>query len=118
MKQLNKLRAKMIYTEYGNGNCSIECSDILKRYLKNCPSIIEKRKCKHKGCLSRNADFLVPLLGVDANEFSGNIANLERAVMANFTYGNSCSKCRQPYHSFERTCGHHLFIQVIFELFK
>lgn len=49
MKQLNKLRATLIYNEYGDGNCSTECSEVMKRFLKDCPSIIERRQCKTKG---------------------------------------------------------------------
>lgn len=112
MKQVNKQRATLIYNEYKNGECSTLVSDVMRRFLKNFPSIIEEGVCKRKGCASRSFNHNVPVLEINETEFNGNMANLEKAVMTNFPTENLCQKCRQKYHRFERTCGDHLFIEV------
>lgn len=117
MKKMNKLRAELICSEYTDGICSIAVTDILQRFLKNCPSIIERGQCRQKGCTSRNHDFNLPVLGMNEVEFNGNFINLVKAVISNFPNENKCRKCRKPYHSFERICGHHLFIEVILRNF-
>lgn len=117
MKQINKLRTSLILSEYEDGNCSMEITDVLQRFLKNCPSTIERGQCKRKGCKSINHDFNVPVLGMDHFEFNDSLKNLVPAVMSNFPDTNLCRKCRHPYESFVRISGHHLFIEVIFTFF-
>lgn len=53
MKQLNKLRATLICSEYLDGKCSTMITDVLSRFLKDIPSMIEKGGCKKKGCASK-----------------------------------------------------------------
>lgn len=112
MKHLYKLRAKLICREYKGGNCSIVVSDVLRRYLKEYPSITERGTCKKKGCSSKNFELQVPTVGLNSSEFDGKMMNLEKAITANFPSSNLCRKCRQPYNSFERTFNNHLFIEV------
>lgn len=69
MKQLNKLRAELIYGEYKTGDCSIVVSDIMRRYLKDFPSIIEKHTCKSKGCGSKNTDQNFQIITLSEFEF-------------------------------------------------
>lgn len=113
MKQINKLRAKLVCSEYTDGNCSMEVKDVLQRFLKNCPSIIEKGQCQQKGCISKNHDFHFPVLEMNEFEFNGSFNNLVQAVMLNFPDEHLCRKCRKPFDRFERISGHHLFIEVI-----
>lgn len=118
MKQLNKQRATLICAEYPNGNCSILVTDILRLFLKDCPSLIERGKCKRKGCSSKKFEIKLAALGINGAEFKCNMANLEKSIMANFSGPNLCCKCHQPYSSVERECGPHLFIEVILNIFK
>lgn len=113
MKQINSQRAKLVCSEYPDGNCSMEPTDVVQRYLKNCPSIIEKSKCKNKGCASKIHELNLPVLQINESEFKGNFENLASALMLQFPEENLCRKCRKPCHSFERIIGHHLFIEVI-----
>lgn len=116
MKQVNRLRAILIHSEYKSGDCSIVATDIMRRYLKDFPSVIEKGTCKKKGCASKTFEFNLPIVGLNEEELDGKIINLEKAVMANFPTENICRKCRQPYHTYERTCGDHLFIEVVLHI--
>lgn len=113
MKQVNKLRANLIYSEFKSGDCSISAIDIIQRYLKDFPSITVTGACKRKGCASRKSDVNFPIIELDEIQFDAKIENLEKAVMANFPPGNTCNKCRRSISTFERICGHHLFIQVV-----
>lgn len=113
MKQLNNLRAKLICSEYKDGDCSIVATDVIRRYMTESPSIIERGTCKRKGCATRNTDKIIPIIGLNEIEFDANIENLERAIVANFPSENLCRKCYQPYDTFERILGNHLFIEVL-----
>lgn len=112
MKQINKLRATLICKEYVNGECSTNPTDIIHLFLKNVPSIIEKPTCKHKGCTSNCTEFILPMITLKETEFDGNMENLEKALIEHFPIENLCRKCRRLCHTFERTCGDHIFIEV------
>lgn len=112
MKQVNKLRAELIYSEYKGGNCSIVVTDIMRRYLKDCPSITESGLCNKKGCCSKSFEFKIPTVALNEEEFDGKLTNLEKAITTNFPATNLCRKCREPYSTFERTFNEHLFIEV------
>lgn len=112
MKQLNRLRAILIYNEYKSGNCSIVLTDILTRFLKDSPSMIERGDCKRKGCCSKITHFHLAALEMKDDVFDGKMENLVKAATEFFSIDNPCHKCRHPYDSFERLLGNHLFIEV------
>lgn len=112
MKKVNNLRAQWIYNEYGPGDSSIVVTDVLKKFLSSCPSIIETGKCNQKGCLSKEHKFAVPVVSISDEVFNDNMANLKSAILANFPSENSCKKCRKPLAEFQRVFGCHLFIEV------
>lgn len=112
MKQVNKQRATLICNEYANGECTIDVKEVIQRFLKNTPSIIEQSKCKSKGCASKTADFLVSVLTLDKTAFNNNLSNLEKAIIADFPKEPICRKCRQRYQFFVRIPGSQLFIEV------
>lgn len=122
MKQLNNLRAQLIYNEYNDGDCSIVATDVIRRYMTDAPSIIERGTCKTKGCSIKNTrntrnttntDKTVPVVGLNEIEFDASMENLEKSIVANFPTENFCRKCFQPYDTFERIFGNHFFINVI-----
>lgn len=112
MKQLNKLRATLICSEYLDGKCSTMITDVLSRFLKDIPSMIEKGVCKKKGCASKNSECRMASLEIDESTFDANLTNLEQAVSINLECLPKCRKCRNTYNNFERTPGSHLFIEV------
>lgn len=112
MKTLNNLRAKLIYSEYEDGDCSIVATDVMRRYMVNCPSIIERGTCKQKRCAPANTDINSTVIGLNEIEFATNMKNLEKAIVANFPSEQLCRKCHQPFDTFHRTFGNHLLIEV------
>lgn len=112
MKAINNLRAKLIHSQYGSGNCSIVITDVLKSFLKNCPSCSEVGECVRKGCTSKKHEHIIPVLGVDSNTFNNNMGNLQLAMITNFPNQNNCKKCGDPFTKFQRTLGPHLFVEV------
>lgn len=112
MKDLNRKRAELIFNEYGSGECSIVVTDILKRCLKNLPSLVEYKTCKQKGC-PKNTAYSLPVLGLDLTIFVNNMNNLEEAITANLPNEVLCEKCHNACTNYERKCEHHLFIEVI-----
>lgn len=87
-------------------------TDVLTRFLKDSPSMIEKGVCKRKGCASINPICHLPTLEIDESVFEADLANLEEAVSFNLPDYNLCRKCKRGYDSFERTSGSHLFLEV------
>lgn len=116
MKQINRLRAIHICSEYVDGECSTNATEIIHRFLKNIPSIIEKLTCKSKGCRSKTADIFWPMLDLNEIEFDGNMEHLERALIEHFPAVNLCQKCRQPCDKVVRTGGDHLMIKVTLQI--
>lgn len=110
---MNKLRAELIYKEYGNGECDILAVNILERFLKGHPSITETTACKNKGCVTKNRELKLAVLTICGIEFDNNLNNLQKAVLATLPEESICQKCRKPCESLQRECGQHLFIEVL-----
>lgn len=112
MKAINNLRAKLIHSQYGSGNSSIVVTDVLKAFMKTCPSCNEIGECDRKGCKSKKYEHSIPVLSIDSNIFNNDLANLVPAIMNSFPDVSKCKKCRTPYTKFERKAGPHLFVEV------
>lgn len=112
MKKVNNLRATLIYSQYGSGDCSIVVTDVLKRFLKTCLSITENGECDRKGCRSLDHEIVLPVVSIADTIFDNNMANLKTAILNNFPDKSSCKKCRKTLTHFQRDSGYHLFIEV------
>lgn len=113
MKQINKSRATLICSEYVEGECSTNASEVIHRFLKNIPSINAKLTCNRKGCFSKNGQiFHWPMLELNAANFDGNMEHLENTILYHLPTENLCRKCRKPCDKVARTGGDHLLIKV------
>lgn len=111
MRKINTQRAQLISGKYKKGDCSIVVTDIIKTFLSNVPSIIEKQNCFQKGC-SKVKDFLSPYVCLNNEVFDNDLANISNSIIANFSTTNNCFRCRKPSGSINRSVGNHLFIEV------
>lgn len=112
MNKINNLRAELIYTQYGSGNCSTVMTDVLKMFLKNRLSITENGECDRKGCLSKEHELLIPVVSISKSVFENKMVNLKSAILDNFPDESHCHKCRSTLINFQREYGHHLFVKV------
>lgn len=114
MKTINTLRAKCVF-EYYPSECSLDMDDVLKKLLQKIPSYTEVGTCKQKGCRSKRYEKNYEVLSVNADEFDGNMANLQKIVSARFSEEILCYKCRKPFDEFSHTFAQQFFVSVMSE---
>lgn len=114
MKTINSLRAKCVF-EYYPSECSLDMNDVLKKLLQKIPSCTEVGTCKQKGCRSKKYEKNYEVLSVNADDFNGNMANLQKLISARFSEEILCHKCRKPFDEFRHTFGQQIFVTVMSE---
>lgn len=116
MRTINKMRAALVYNEYGSSECGNIVTEIIQRFLKNFPSYIETGVCLRKGCNSAKNECNYPLITINNQIFDNNFENLAEAISTNFPGSPQCTRCRHPLTNFERTFGASIFIEVRFQI--
>lgn len=113
MRTINRMRAELVYKDYGLNDCEIHVTNQIKMFLKITPSYIETGVCLRKGCLSAKYEANFPLITMNNQVFDNSFGNLIQAILTAFPDSPQCPRCRHSLTNFERFFCDSIFIEVI-----